>query len=139
MEFIDKAMEMWNDFCRKAAPTVEKVTQFMGELSDAFRVIWRYVYRLRKVFLAIPIGWGAVSFAIYNQSHLPAVVGLSLQTSGEFSLQVARELAVLGPLALTALCLLLLFGSRRMLTPWLVSLFSLALPWVILVTNVFPA
>lgn len=139
MEFIDKAMEMWKAFCCKAAPTVQKVTHFMGELADAFKVIWRFVSRMRKVILAIPIGWGAVYLAIYNQNHLPAVVGLSLQNSGEFSLQVARELAVLGPMALTALCLLLMFGSRRVLTPWLVSLFSLAIPLVILVTNVFPA
>lgn len=139
MEWIDKAMEMWKTFCRKAAPTVEKVTDFMAELKEAFLVIWRFACRMRKVILAIPVGWGAVSLAIYNQSRLPAVVGLFLEDSGEFSFQIARELAVLGPMALTALCLLLMFGSRRMLTPWLVSLFSLAIPVVILITNVFPA
>ena len=139
MEFIDKAMDIWKDFCRTAEPTAQKVTHFMGELADAFRVIWRFATRMRKVILAIPVGWGAVYLAIYNQSHLPAVVGLSLENNGELTMQVARELAVLGPMALTALCLLLMFGSRRVLTPWLVSLFSLAIPLVILVANVFPA
>lgn len=139
MEFIDKAMDIWKDFCRKAEPTAQKVTHFMGELADAFMVIWRFLSRMRKVILAIPVGWGAVYLAIYNESHLPAVVGLSLGNDGELTMQVARELAVLGPVALTALCLLLMFGSRRVLTPWLVSLFSLVIPLVILVTNVFPA
>ena len=71
--------------------------------------------------------------------HLPAVVGLDLQVGGDFSIQVVRELAVLGPVAVTAVCLLLMFISRRTLTPWIVSLVSLALPLVILVTNIFPA
>ena len=38
--------------------------------------------------------------------HLPAVVGLDLQVGGDFSIQVVRELAVLGPVAVTAVCLL---------------------------------
>ena len=41
--------------------------------------------------------------------------------------------------ASSILCLLLMFGSKRTLTPWLVSVFSLALPLIILVINVFPA
>ena len=67
------------------------------------------------------------------------MVGLDLQITGDFDLQVVRELAVLGPVALTALCLLLMFVSRRTLTPWLVSVFTLLLPVLILFTNIFPA
>ena len=76
--------------------------------------------------------------AFYNLEKLPKVVGLDLQISGDFDIQVVRELAVLGPVALTALCLLLMFISRRTLTPWLVSIFTLALPLLILLSNVFP-
>ena len=46
---------------------------------------------------------------------------------------------VLIPLVITAVCLLLMFVSRRILTPWLVSMFSLALPVIILLLNIFPA
>lgn len=139
MSFIDNVMNKWNIFYEKARPVMQKVSRFFRDLGDALRVIWRFIYRLRKVIMAIPVGWGAIYLAIYNQSHLPAVVGLNLQNSGDFSIQVVRELAVLGPLALTAVCLLLMFASRRMLTPWLVSLFSLAVPVLILITNTFPA
>ena len=38
-----------------------------------------------------------------------------------------------------AACLLLMFLSRRVVYPWLVSIFSLALPLLIYITNVFPA
>ena len=139
MNFIDKVMDRWNALREKARPVLEAVAHFLRELAKAFDVIWKYIYRLRKVFMAIPVGWGAVSLALYNQANLPAVVGLDLQTSGDFNIQVVRELAVLGPLALTAVCLLLMFVSRRTLTPWMVSLFSLAVPVLILVTNIFPS
>ena len=89
--------------------------------------------------MAIPVGIGAVWLAMKNLVELPDTVGLNLQSDGTFSVLIAREIAVLGPIAITALCLLLMFCSKRTLTPWLVSVFSLAIPLLILVTNVFPA
>ena len=139
MNFIDNILNKWEQLLSKAQPEIQKVSHFMKELRTAFMAIWKVVYRLRKFFAAIPIAFGAVYLAIYNQSHLPAVVGLNLQNNGEFAIQLVRELAVLAPLGVTAVCLLLMFASRRMLTPWLVSLFSLALPVMILITNTFPA
>jgi hypothetical protein len=115
-------------------------------VKDACAEVWRvikliagYIYKMRKIFLAIPVVWGAIYLAIYNEAHLPAIVGLDLQTSGDFNIQVIRELAVLGPVVITGVCLLLMFCSRRLLTPWLVSMFTLLLPIVILITNTFPA
>lgn len=139
MEFIDKVMIKWTELKKKSAPYVKRVNALARDVGKAFSVIWKYVYRLRKVFLAIPVGAAAVMLALYNESKLPEVVGLGLQISGDYTYQVTRELAVLGPVALTALCLLLVFISRRTLTPWLVSVFTLALPLVILITNIFPA
>lgn len=139
MNFIDNILNKWEQLLDKAQPTIKKICHFMKELRAAFLAIWKVVYRLRKFFVAIPVAFGAVYLAIYNQSHLPAVVGIDLQTNGEFSIQLVREIAVLAPLGVTAVCLLLMFASRRMLTPWLVSLFSLVLPVIILVTNIFPA
>ena len=138
MSFIDKFMNYWQAFSKTAAPVMQKVGAFMKELGAAFRVVGKLLYRLRKVFLAIPVGWAAVYLAFYNLENLPKVVGLDLQITGDFDLQVVRELAVLGPVALTALCLLLMFVSRRTLTPWLVSIFTLALPVLIWFTNIFP-
>lgn len=139
MEFIDKAMAKWEKLKKVAAPYLKKVSAFLRNLGNAFAIVWKYVYRLRKVFMAIPVGVGAVMLAIYNEAHLPAVVGLDLQITGDYTYQVVRELAVLGPVAVTAVCLLLMFVSRRTLTPWLVSVFTLILPVIILITNIFPA
>lgn len=102
-------------------------------------VVWRYIKKFRKVILAVPVVFGAVIMAVYSSTKLPQHVGINLQNTGEFAYVVSREVAVLGPLAVTALCLLLMFCSRRTLYPWLISLFSLVLPLVLIFTNLFPA
>lgn len=96
------------------------------------------IYRLRAVFLAIPVAYYALKLAAYNSDHLPEEVGLNLLSTGEFAMMISRELAVMGPLAVTAACLVLMFTSRRALYPWAVSIFTLILPVLLLVSNHYP-
>lgn len=105
--------------------------------TQKLKSLWKWAYRLRSVILAIPVAAGAVFLAIYNEATLPAKVGINLQSSGEYAQMVSREVAVFGPLAVTAVCLLMTFCSKKVLYPWLISLFSLVLPLVILLTNAF--
>ena len=105
---------------------------------SGWKSFWEWVFRLRSVGLAIPVAVGAVCLAVYNEATLPAMVGIDLLASGEYARMIPREVAVIGPLALTALCLLFMFCSRRVVYPWLISLFSLVLPLLILITNIFP-
>lgn len=135
---FDDFLAAWSRVREISKPVLQKIGLFLKEFWSACKVAGKLLYRLRKVFLAIPVAWGAVYLAFYNLEKLPKVVGLDLQITGDFDIQVVRELAVLGPVALTALCLLLMFISRRTLTPWLVSIFTLVLPLLILLTNVFP-
>ena len=95
-------------------------------------------YRMRSVVLAIPVAVAATGLALYNMVTLPANVGINIQETGEFAQVVGRGTAVVGPLLLTGICLALMFCSRRVIYPWLISLFSLVLPLVILITNIFP-
>lgn len=108
-----------------------------SEKREKLRAWWKWAYRLRSVILAIPVAAGAVILALINQVKLPAQVGINLQANGEYAQMVGKGVAVLGPLAVTAVCLLMMFCSRKVLYPWLISLFSLALPLVILLTNAF--
>ena len=103
-----------------------------------WKSFWKWAYRLRSVILGIPVALGAVILAIHNQARLPDMVGLNLQASGEYALMVGKGIAVLGPVAVTAVCLLMMFCSRKVLYPWLISLFSLALPLLVYFTNTFP-
>ena len=139
MNFWDKVMTKWKALCDLAAPALQKIKQILLQILKGARIVWKHLFAMRKIFVSIPIAVFAVVLAVRNQTNLPAVVGLGLQNNGSFSFQIMREMAVLGPLAITALCLLLVFCSKRILTPWLVSAFSLVIPLVIWITNVFPA
>ncbi len=103
------------------------------------RRIWKVVYHLRKVVLAVPVVFCALRLAFYNLEHLPEQVGLNLLSNGEFAERISREMAVYGPLAVTGGCLVLMFLSRKSIYPWIISLFSLVLPVLLLVTNLYPA
>lgn len=106
------------------------------------RVLGRIImvlYHLRKVVMAAPVVYVALRMAAYNASHLPETVGLNLQTSGEFAMEIARSMAVIGPLALTGACLVLMFCSRKAMYAWAISIFTLAVPVLLLVSNIYPA
>ena len=139
MRFLSNAAEMWQALNVKMKPALEKAGSLYKNSAEVMSTAWRYIVKLQKVILAVPVGVGAVLLAMKNLVELPDSVGLNLQSDGTFTVLIAREIAVLGPIAITALCLLLMFCAKRTLTPWLVSVFSLAIPLLILVTNVFPA
>ena len=105
---------------------------------NVMRMIGNLIYRLRKIIMSIPVVYYAIVFGVYNAKYLPERVGLVLQSNGEFVQTVSRSLAVMGPLGVTAACLLLMFCSRRTLYPWLISIMSLLLPMLILLLNNYP-
>lgn len=124
----------------------EKMNHLLGPAASVLQKVWHviyqiglWVYRLRAILLAIPVIIWALQLARINFELLPDMVGLGLQSSGEFLYLIAKEVAVYGPLALTALCLLMVGLSKKTIYPWIISIFSLALPLIILLTNVFPA
>lgn len=111
----------------------------LRKIGDVLRIICLALYRLRSIFLAIPVIFAALRLAAYNSEHLPLLVGLDLQTTGEFARTISRHNAVLFPLALTGGCLVLMAFSKKTLYPWLISVFSLAIPVLLLITNMYPA
>lgn len=100
---------------------------------------WVYIFHFRKVLLCIPVVAASIYLARLNWTQLPDQVGLSLMANGQFAQTVAKEAAVYGPMGVTAICLALMVCSRRALYPWLISVFTLVLPLLILITNVFPS
>lgn len=115
-----------------------KVKAVVMTIVNFCKWIGSYVFRMRKLIMSIPVVLAAVRLAQYNASHLPEQVGLNLQANGEYAYMIARDAAVLGPLALTAFCLLLVFLSRRTVYPWVISIFTLTVPLLILFTNIYP-
>ena len=116
----------------------EKFKTVMSKINSVINLIGVWLFRLRKFIMAAPVVYAAIRLASYNGQHLPEQVGLDLQSTGEFAMTVSRQLAVMGPLGLTAACLLLMFCSRKAMYPWAISIFTLALPVLLLVSNVYP-
>ena len=116
-----------------------KVSSVFQKIEEVVTVLFRCVFKLRKIIMAVPVIWYALKLAGENAERLPEAVGLNLQTSGEFAVMVTRNYAVYGPLGVTLFCLLLMFCSRKALYPWAISVFTLALPLLILFSNLYPA
>lgn len=112
---------------------------FYKQLKKALGIVIMTFYHLRKVFLAIPVAYGAFQIAFYNSEHLPIEVGLFLQANGDFLRMIDRNTAVFWPLVVTLGCLFLMFFSRKALYAWAISVFTLALPLLLLFSNLYPA
>lgn len=123
----------------------EKISPFakaktaVGKTNSVINFILVWLFRLRKFVMAAPIVYYALKIAEYNREHLPEQVGLNLQATGEFAQTISRNLAVMGPLGLTLGCLVLMFFSRKATYSWAIAAFSLALPILLLLSNVYPA
>lgn len=110
---------------------IQKVRAFM-------RTAWQWAYKLRSIILSVPVVIASIVLAIQNLNRLPPFVGINMQPNGEYAVMLERGVAVFLPLLVTALCLLTVFLSKKVLYPWLISLFSLTLPLLLWITNVFP-
>jgi hypothetical protein len=137
MKFFGQIQEKWQNFWE--IPAMQKTLSAMKAVRDVLVLTTKWAYKLRSVLLAIPVGVMAVALALRNMRQLPTQVGINLLENGEYQWMIARELASMAPLAVTAACIFLMFCSKKVLYPWLISLFSLVLPLVIWITNVFPA
>lgn len=117
----------------------ETLKTVIHKINRFINAIGMWAYYLRKFVMAAPVVYGALKLAAYNKEHLPEQVGLNLQATGEFAMYISRYMAVMGPLALTAACLFLMFCSRKATYAWAISVFTLALPLLLLVSNLYPA
>lgn len=123
-----------------------KMPLWLQKTLNVFCVIWRvikgifrWLFNLRGFFMAIPVALAALYLAAQNMARLPEEVGINLQANGEYQYLISRSLAVTAPLMVTAACLVMMLLSRKTVYPWIISVFTLVLPILIWLTNVFPA
>lgn len=129
----------WNAFIDKIRPAVNTTGKVAQKTGKVLGFICKLLYGLRGVFLAIPVVIATLRLANYNAQNLPEQVGWNLLSTGEYAKLLERGTAVNGPVFLTFACLVLMLCSRRPLYPWLISIFTLALPLLLLATNNFDA
>ena len=139
MKNIKEIAAGWNRLQADVKDSLNADVSVWMKIKRVVGILVMVIYRLRSVFLAIPVAWFALKLAAYNSKNLPEQVGINLLSSGAFAMTVSREMAVMGPLAVTAACLVLMVTSRKALYPWAVSILTLILPVLLLVSNLYPA
>ena len=117
---------------------LEKTWNVLKKIGHVLGVIGKWIFRLRGFFMAIPVALAALYLAAQNMSRLPEEVGINLLPNGQYEYLISRGLAVMAPLVVTGVCLVMMWLSRRTIYPWIISIFSLVLPILIWITNVFP-
>ena len=130
--------ESWNGFRDSLKAAVNTTGSVYDKIKKVVGIIVMVIYRLRAVFMAIPVVYYGLKLAAYNMQNLPDKVGIGLQSTGEFAYMVSKEMAVLGPMVITGSCLVMMFCSRKAIYPWAVSIFTLVLPLLLLVSNIYP-
>lgn len=139
MKQMEQLTAKWNELRDKARPVLDQISEVWQQVKKYWALAWPWIWRLRKVLFAIPVVYLALYFARMNWNALPELVGLNLQTNGEYASYISREMAVYGPLGITGGCLVMMFLSRKTVYPWMICMFSMLLPLLILITNIFPA
>lgn len=130
MSGAEHELNWWQRITQGARGIYKRVESVVAALCS-------WIFRLRKVFMVVPVLWAALELAIYSRDNLPETVGFNIQASGEFAQMISRDTAVYGPLGLTCACLVLVLLSRRTIYPWIISIFTLVLPILILMLNSF--
>lgn len=127
--------EKWNSFWDSLRTAMAPVDNVLGKIGKVFGFIGRWIYRLRGILISVPVVWTAWKLALYNKAHLPEEVGLNLLSSGEFAQMISLKTAVQVPFFITVACLVMVLCSRKTLYPWVISVFTLAIPLLLLLTN----
>lgn len=136
---LDRITDKLNTVRAEMDSRIDKTGSPYERFKSIMGLVVMVLFRLRKVVLAIPVVYYALKLAAFNMENLPETVGVNLQSNGAFADLISRNMAVMGPLGITAACLVLMFFSKKALYPWAVSLFTLVLPLLIWFSNMYPA
>ena len=132
MKQLEQLTAKFSELRQKAQPYVEKAHHGYQKAQKIWKKAKPWVGASRKILLAIPVLWLMLYFARLNWNVLPDPVGLNLQTTGEYAQYISKELAVYGPMGVTGGCLAMMFLSRKTVYPWMICMFSMLLPLLIL-------
>lgn len=122
-----------------AAPKKRAAKKADGSSANTWKVIWHYICMFKGAIISLPVLGVSIFQAFQNASRLPETVGINLLATGDYAQTVSRPVAVVVPLLITLVCILLTSFSKRVLFPWLISIFTLVLPVLIWFTNIYPA
>lgn len=116
-----------------------KTQEVFRKIGRVCYIIGRVLFHMRKIFLTLPVVWLAFKVCSYAKEMLPDAVGVWLLENGDYAFTLGANAALTSCLAVTAACLVLMYLSRRTILPWVVSMFTLVLPVMLVLTNMYPS
>lgn len=117
---------------------LEKFGEGICAVGSFLKRHWRWGFELRKILMAVPVILAMQRLFDECRERLPDVVGINLLASGNFEGLMRLETAISYMMYITVGCLVLMFFSRKTVYPWLISIFTLVLPILLILTNTFP-
>ena len=150
MHWLQRFWDWLKAFWSSAIPVFKAIGRFFVVLGKSLYTIGVYLFRLRGIILAAPVAAATVIIASINMDRLPDTLDMtkiSFNAEAEnalfgfleiSSVTISRELAVLGPVVLTGVCLVMMLLSKRTLYPFLISLFTLCLPFALYFFHIYP-
>jgi len=150
MKWMDNLIDKWNGFWDRFTPFFDGVGKVFRAIRRTFRNFGKYLFWFRSVVVGAPMLAAAIIIAAMNLQRLPETVSYTKitldpeATNALFGLfvmsqdAVSRNLAAMIPVALTALCVVLMIFTKRMLFPFFVGLLTLLLPQAIYYLTIFP-
>ncbi len=139
MAFFAEMREKWNTFWDGVRTTMAPVDNVLGKIGSVIGFVCRWIYNLRGLLISIPVAVAAWRLAEYNKANLPGEVGINMLSTGEFGTMVSLQDAVMVPLMVTGVTLLTVLLTRKPLIPWVISIFTLSVPLLLLMNNNLPA
>lgn len=142
--FQERKNRKASDGAEETEPEQEKPTKVKEKgAGNTFLYICQWIFKLRSLFMAIPVVFAAIVLAIRNSTQLPEKISVYFpSTSAEKVVVKLTELdrgtAVTIPLLITGACIALMCCSRRTVYPWIISIFSLVLPLFFWFVGMYP-
>lgn len=123
--------------------SLKKSPKVQSGFNATVKTICYWVFKLRSVFMAIPVLVTAIIFAFRNNIRLPEKIAVYFPSFEADKVivkltELDRGAAVAIPFLITLACLALMFCSRRTVYPWIISIFSLVLPWFFYFIGMYP-
>ena len=68
---------------------VVAIQSVIERIVTVFGTLFTWIFKLRKIFMALPVLYAAMELAKRNLEELPEVVGFDIQSTGEFAQMVS--------------------------------------------------
>ena len=112
-----------------------RMRKAMEPVDNVLKTIGKVFYHLRKIIMSVPVVLIGMKVFAYTKENLPQNVGILLQENGTYKYMLDKGTTLEVCLALTGSCLLLMFLSRKIVYPWVITLFSMVLPLFLVFSN----